>query len=154
MTHDRIIFLDIDGVLNWASLRHRFGHDAIDPGCVNVLVNILKATKAKIVVHSTWRIGHVFLDSFTDSFSKFMAISGVSDANIKTVIGSIIDTTLDLPGGKGVEIREWIDSHDVKQFVVIDDDAITIDNFIKTSDKTGLTTSVANQIVGAFDGQN
>lgn len=137
---DRIIFLDIDGVLNNAKLRWTDGKDAIDHACVNVLSQIIQETGAKIVVHSTWRVGFSDIDSLKADFSKFLP---------PLIIDSIIDMTLDLPDGKGAEIREWIAENNFGgKFAVIDDDEIAIENFFKTNDtKFGLTWTVAKQVI-------
>lgn len=136
----KIIFLDIDGVLNNAKLRWREGMDAIDFTCVKILGDIIQATGAKIVIHSTWRVGFSDINSLKDAFSKFLP---------PLIIDSIIDMTLDLPDGKAAEIREWIAENDFGgKFAVIDDDEIHIENFFRTNDnKFGLTWSIAKQII-------
>ena len=63
----KIIFLDIDGVLNtdkWEAymlsqrlpLEDEFGI-FFDKEAINNLAKILTITKAKIVIHSTWKLG-------------------------------------------------------------------------------------------------
>ena len=51
----KIIFLDIDGVLNTAFTRKRNEH--IDDFRVKLLSDIVQQTNAKIVLTSTWRFG-------------------------------------------------------------------------------------------------
>lgn len=142
---DSIIFLDIDGVLNNAELRWREGMNAIDPDSVNCLKTIISETGAKIVIHSTWRIGHFDIGSLKAAFSKFLP---------PVIIDSIIGMTLDLPGGKSDEIAEWIAENDFDgKFAVIDDDMIAIDNFFQTNDgKFGLTWSIAKRVIDHLNG--
>ena len=56
----KIIFLDVDGVLNNADDSdyhvHKGGCDFYSPKCVSLLNQITGATGAKIVVSSTWRL--------------------------------------------------------------------------------------------------
>lgn len=55
----KIIFLDVDGVLNhskspgWKTTKDAF---VLDEECLNILRDILLLTKAKIVLSSTWRL--------------------------------------------------------------------------------------------------
>jgi FMN phosphatase YigB (HAD superfamily) len=52
----KIIFLDIDGVLNHYETKTRFqGFIGVDPSRVKLLNEILKKTGAKLVFSSTWR---------------------------------------------------------------------------------------------------
>merc|ERR1719285_158625 len=50
----RIIFLDVDGVINHPSSEN--GATTVCPECVNKLKSVLSHTSAKIVLSSTWRL--------------------------------------------------------------------------------------------------
>jgi hypothetical protein len=50
----RIIFLDVDGVINHVSSNNEGG--TVCPNCVNKLKAVLSQTSAKIVLSSTWRL--------------------------------------------------------------------------------------------------
>ena len=56
----KIIFLDIDGVLNSdmyeANRTDWLDDNSIDPSRVKLLADLVKASDAKIVLTSTWRV--------------------------------------------------------------------------------------------------
>jgi hypothetical protein len=88
----KVIFLDIDGVLNselWYKRRYESDVDDIhenypyyefDPNAITHLNHIIKSTDAKIVVSSTWRIGRSVVD-----LHKLLSDVGV--------VGEVIDKT-------------------------------------------------------------
>jgi Swiss Army Knife RNA repair-like protein len=107
-----IIFLDFDGVLNdrkWLSQEGT--RDDVDPERVRLLNWLVRATDAKIVISSTWRILHTI-----DELRTILDRAGF--------IGEVLDIT---PGGGGVrgpQIQAWIDTNQFKgQFVILDDDS-------------------------------
>ncbi len=133
----KIIFLDIDGVLNcgsWLYANGPFGttkgDDKIDPAAVKRFNQIIEQTNAKIVVSSVWRIGET-LESMKVIFDKH---------NIK---GEIIGLTPNKGRYRGDQIQYWLDDFDGKidLFVILDDDSDMGDlsnKLVKTSFQTGL----------------
>lgn len=119
----KIIFLDCDGVINstqWEVTRKdlppgSYVDNAIDPRCVQRIVEICEATGAKIVMSSDWRVVWPFSRTRLER-------AGIPE-------GLIIDCTpfLDqLPGAlrvsRGTEIQAWIDTHkDTYDYLIIDD---------------------------------
>lgn len=107
----KIIFLDIDGVLNY----HGYGGNfratlAID--CITQLNAITDATQAQIVISSTWR--------------KTYPLAGlIAFLREQGVTGHILDSTPNLNGlPRGEEIAQWINAHPgVENFVILDDDS-------------------------------
>lgn len=137
----KIIFLDIDGVLNheeWydkvvTSKVNPINQD-LDPSSIGKINRIISLTDAKIVLSSSWRV----------------------DSNCATMLyksglfkDSIIDKTPyihhDENHMRGFEIQKWLDETGYKIFsyVIIDDDKDMLDsqmsNFIQTSRWTGIT---------------
>lgn len=58
----RLIFLDVDGVLNrrcswWRNSIRRPRGSHIDPECVRVLNDLIERSGAEIVLSSSWRLG-------------------------------------------------------------------------------------------------
>ena len=122
----RVIFLDVDGVLNHAEAFKRwkqlFGTNVLDPDCISNLVKLARSTGAEVVLSSTWRLignarelircvlwthGVLILDQTPDLF-------GTTDGTVKPWS----------PPTRADEIRAWLDANkDVTHFVVIDDDS-------------------------------
>jgi 16S rRNA C1402 (ribose-2'-O) methylase RsmI len=125
-----VIFLDFDGVLNDRKWLSREGsRDDVDPERVKLLNWLVRATDAKIVISSTWRILHTL-----EELRTILDRAGF--------IGEVIDVT---PGGGGVrgpQIQEWIDTNKFKgQFVILDDDSDMehlMDKLVKTKFERGL----------------
>ena len=156
----KIIFLDIDGVLNsekWYQERFDINLKTypiceFDPLTIEQLNLLTDKTNAKIVISSTWRMGRT-IDELKNIFKK---------VGIK---GEIIGVTpyLTFNDGYGVErgneIKRWIDLNCVRwwdkifdekeknitleSYVILDDDPDMLleqkDNFVRTSWRDGLT---------------
>ena len=119
----KVIFLDIDGVLvTRNSIKYQYLNFPDDTSiqfgkkAIKNLNKLIRLTKAKIVISSTWRLFH--------SLEKLQNI--FEEQNIK---GKIISTTSvekatieeDIP--RGQKIADWLEQHpEVKQYVIIDDD--------------------------------
>ena len=117
----RIIFLDIDGVLNNEQSPDRCGYYiGIEDGKVELLKQIVDATDAKIVLSSTWRLG---IDNKGHRLENH--IPYLKDKLSKQGL-EIYDKTIQLTrsgDSRGTEINEWLSRHpEVKQWVVLDDE--------------------------------
>lgn len=145
---DKFIFLDIDGVLNseqfyeektqqerFEELRKEFEDDIaymlanIDLKAVELLNKLTDATKAKIVVASSWRACFDLQDIF-------------NYAGIKEPISGI--TPYLSSGHRGREISEWLKN--IKKpykYVILDDDNDMLEeqlnNFVQADWREGLT---------------
>jgi hypothetical protein len=114
-----VIFLDIDGVLRtdvsdryWSEVTGQpIPKSAFDrlfsSHSIAILNEIVYITGAKVVITSTWRVQH--------SLEQLRSIF-----KIRGFRGQIIDTTK-IIGNRGEEIQEWLDTHVVNKYVVIDD---------------------------------
>lgn len=131
---DKIIFLDVDGVLNSQSYciewmrRSRVDNDnsgkEIDESCVNNLKEIFDKTGAAIVLSSTWRNMRDDV-KLAILLNKTLAKYGLH----------ISDKTPWLHGNRPEEIKLWLDDYifkgnEVKSFVILDDD-FSIDDYKK-----------------------
>lgn len=103
---DKIIFLDIDGVIN--TTKYRF--QKFDEVSMQHLEDILDATGAKIVVSSSWRSDR---ERMKDSFMEHGCTQKIWDAVIDiTVRGyDYMKPKSTFPIVRGNEIKEWIDHH-------------------------------------------
>lgn len=127
----KILFMDIDGVLNSAFvLNEQRRGDAIDRGMVERVNKIVDATGCKIVISSTWR-----LYQKPEKLSALLYGYGLRQV--------IVDRTpeLDIEDFcRGDEINTWLRAHpDVTHFVILDDNADdAMRNLVHTTFKHGL----------------
>lgn len=138
----KIIFLDIDGVLNNFSTLHKFDLDdpaeMLDPLCVSNLNKIIEKSSAKVVISSSWRFMHHFED-----LAKILEKKGFK--------GEVIDQTPEIfyirkgeEACRGDEIEDWIKNskEPIEAFVILDDDSDmrnVKNRLVQTSMDTGLT---------------
>ncbi|WP_297632973.1 HAD domain-containing protein [uncultured Clostridium sp.] len=145
----KIIFLDVDGVLNSEKLIEEKKCDIIDKGRVEILKNIIEKTGAKVVLSSGWRLW--FNDELLpeDGYSQLL----YDTLNLFDI--KIFDKTPDFSTEeirrrktfshvKGKEIIEWLKNHgEVKKYIVIDDLLLKEEeinrNLIRINAEIGLT---------------
>jgi hypothetical protein len=157
----KVIFLDIDGVLNH-ELYYRWRHKEMSDGkpfeefrddygdhfsqdSVNNLQKILNETNAKIVISSTWRMSGL----------KIM----LEMWNKRGMPGDIVGVTphfyhndySNLP--RGCEIDYWLDTCNcpIESYVILDDDTDMLYkqrlHYVKINSWYGLTESNANKAI-------
>lgn len=124
----KIIFLDIDGVLNNHHslglnryiptpliLNERVSHH-LSPWCMHCLNEIIEKTNAKVVVSSTWRLGET-----TERLQAILNFYGFKGEVIgRTPYFTFSDSR------RGDEIQHYISfdlEEDLESFVIIDDDS-------------------------------
>jgi hypothetical protein len=144
----KVIFLDIDGVMNSEQSTIRLYHkgygyynDIPVPETVGPLNKIVAMTNAKIVISSTWR--------------KLTNIHGLGYILFLTgVRAELVGTTPVIHNvERGVEIQAWLDQHqgeEVTHFVILDDDrdvAHLDDHFVHVDCKVGLTFDDADKAI-------
>lgn len=123
----KIIFLDIDGVLNVMSQEFDDYGQLFNPIFVKNLADIIEKTNAKLVISSTWRYSGL----------KQM----VNMWKYRNLPGEIIGITPDLykDVDRGDEIKAWLEKNidKVDNYCIIDDDedmlTEQLNNFVKTS---------------------
>lgn len=118
----KLIFLDVDGVLNHDKSRARCGCvKGIDKDKVERLAKIINETGAKIVLSSTWKTGLDTELNPTDKYGKYLLKYLWEYGKIK-----IFDKTGDYsPWDRGTEIITWFEEHKdfkVGTWIVIDDE--------------------------------
>jgi len=138
----KIVFLDIDGVLNCKQTPNpRKFPFIVDATLLRRLNHLLEITGAEIVLDSNWRYDPVGLLA-----AKYYDVP-------------FIDTTPDLPGQPRCNpILEWLRAHaEVKRFIVIDDEDDELDDLplFQPLRREGLTdeivTAAANYLNGKTD---
>lgn len=149
----KIIFLDVDGVLNseddlevYRKQNNITGcilYDNIEDRPLNLLQEIVDATGAKIVVSSSWRLGYLRRSKHGKIDTLFNKLRSALESKHL----SIYDVTPYLPGQeRGAEIQEWMYQckENIENFIILDDDSDMgpfkeSQEFIHTTYKHGLT---------------
>lgn len=118
---NKVIFLDIDGVLNTSFTKERQG--VIDEFRVAYLAEVVHKTRAKIVLTSTWRY------NFDRGIFSLKPISKSTKELVKTLKKhkvKISDLLPDTPNDQRAEdIFNYIQKHHVTQFIILDDELFT-----------------------------
>lgn len=136
----KVLFLDIDGVVNCATTVQRHeGFIGIDPYMAFLVGKIQLDTDCKVVLSSSWR--H----------------SESGEAEVRKAVVDFIDTTPRMPGIRGEEIKAWLDAHpDVERYAIVDDGSDMLDgqmpSFFKTEWKIGITKEIAEAITLYLNG--
>lgn len=115
----KLIFLDIDGVLNCMGSKSRCqGFIGIDNDKVKRLKQIVDATDAKIVLTSTWKRHWDKNKDFNETMGKYI------DQKFKKQGLRVMDKTTDDNIHRGIGIKNYIISFhtSVESWIVIDDE--------------------------------
>lgn len=145
----KVLFLDIDGVVNCSTTAQRSGYFiGIDPYMALMIDRIIQATGCKVVLSSSWR-------HFTGGTDE-----------VRNKVCELYDVTPTFAGDlRGTEIEKWLDDHNAKfggnvetevtRYAIVDDNDDMLPeqmpNFFKTSWTTGITQEVANNIIAHFN---
>ena len=158
---EKIIFLDIDGVLNVIQEGHDKYGAIFHKHFVDNLRNLVNSTGAKIVISSTWRQSglSVMQDMWKDRNYPGEIIDITPDCF--TIVNEGICEFYDTVD-RGHEIQYWLDRHpEVTHYVILDDDNDMLDsqrqNFVRTANNKhhtdfvdigyGLTKECAEQAI-------
>lgn len=162
MSKLKILFLDVDGVLNNRNnlmsrddlVRFAFDKDIIeyyDPSasvlgfdikCVNNLFWIIKETSCKIVLSSSWR-----------KIPRLVRVIKNLDAGSEYELDLIGVTPGSCDGKRGGEIKEYLENSGFSDYVyaIVDDDSDMLEeqmpHFFKTTNEFGLTKNIAQNII-------
>ena len=113
----RVIFLDIDGVLNQCDWKEGDPRPATCPSCVRQLNRVLKETGASVVLVSNWRHLVNRGDITPKGFEFLLHTHGVVGAHIRHVMGEGRKRS-----SRGGGITRWLRQHpEVESFVIMDD---------------------------------
>lgn len=129
----KILFLDIDGVVNCETTqqRHR-GFIGIDPYMAFLVGKIVLDTDCKIVLSSSWRYSEEGVKEVEKQVYKIHDITG----HVKS-------------GHRGQEIKEWLmKNREVRRYAILDDSSDFYDYqpHFKTSWKEGITPEIAKEV--------
>lgn len=112
----KVIFLDIDGVLNCQSSKSHCGiFVGIDDSKVKRLREIVDATGAKIVLSSSWRIGWAPRNVDCDDEGRYL------NRKLRREGLCILDKTGKSPR-RPMEVYDWLQGKQIESFVILDDE--------------------------------
>jgi len=137
----KIIFLDIDGVLNTPKLLKKFGFDFIDDILVALVARIVRETEAKIVLSSTWRI---------EEKNRQLVQEALAAHDLEIFDSTpILKPETKMWVERREEIQVWLNNNPVSKFAIIDDlDEARIEgSFFKTDENFGITAKIADEII-------
>jgi len=131
----KVIFLDIDGVLNVIPKSHDDFGGTFHEDFVENLRQIIDETGAKIVISSSWRFSGL---EWMQKMWQFRNLPG----DVIDVTTAFADKKLNLNYWdvvRGHEIKVWLDAHtDIENYVILDDDLDMLDeqmnNYVQCSD--------------------
>lgn len=141
----KVIFLDIDGVLNVRSReRDEFG-SLFHEEFVKNLEHIVKETGAKIVITSTWRFSG--LNVMQQMWNKrnlpgeVIGITPFKSKKEKEYKSNWNDLPFKERCERGWEIKDWLEQNRVSSYCIIDDDCDFLQDqlgrFVQTFDNWG-----------------
>lgn len=165
-----IIFLDIDGVLHSFDYenyliehnKEQFDYDGaiFAPDCIKALDKLIRTTKAKIVISSSWKDSRICPNALS-------VMKGIWEH--RNLPGEIIDVTPTLTPDeiqsiygirttmqwKGYEIDMWLQHNPQYQsYLIIDDEDVALDYqklcFIKTDGNKGLQNRDVKRAIKIF----
>jgi len=147
--NSKILFLDIDGVLNSEEFyKNEFKtgdrKSRFDSSAISIIKKIIQEYSLEIVISSTWRFGAI--DLLMNELQKNNLIQYVHNDWYTPVIH---------PAHRGTEIKYWLDLHpDVTEYLIIDDDENILEeqknNFVKTCIQKGLRSEHYNRVRAIF----
>lgn len=136
----KVLFLDIDGVLNCAYTKERIdGRIGLDPAMVVLFNEIVVKTAVSVVLSSAWRR----LPNWRLDLQK----GGLEPS-------AVIGQTPSLGGIRGLEIQAWLDQHpEVEKYAILDDgaDMLPHQKLFKTAWGVGLTREIADEVIRWFN---
>lgn len=143
---DKIIFLDIDGVLNsWDRPAIQDGLMSIDPWHAANLEKVIAETDCWFVLSSTWRK--------CVEYKERLLHHGCP----QNIVDRIIDKTpATMDGYRGREINWWLEHNDFKgHFLILDDDSDMVphmEKLVQTNGQHGLTEEIASILIARLNG--
>ena len=155
----KIIFLDIDGVLNsekfsiWIHEHPEFcengGHFWIDPEKVEMVINLCEETGAKIVISSSWRGWS--LKTTLEDFSTYRDLSKLNPY-IVGVTPKFFMMYSNTQISRGNEIQHYLNKHQsITHYCIIDDDNDMLqeqqEKFVQTDNQVGLTVEDYQKVI-------
>jgi len=143
----RVLFLDVDGVLNSDRFASEgpeapegegwWGPSALDPRALELLRRLVHEARCEVVVSSTWRLNHTRAE-----------LSTLLGVEVLDVTPRLHRTPDGMPRSRGDEIRAWLEAHpEVEVWVAVDDDPVDVASFVRTDPEVGLTEADVEELL-------
>lgn len=152
----KLIFLDIDGVLDTYSSRCQ-----LDPVLMERLGVLLERTCAKIVISSSWRSNDIAstLEFITDPENPRVGSNPFPFTDkvvgITPIIFTMKDGEIDGPATRGEEIAAYLETHPCNNYVILDDCNEMLPNqqshFVLIDDEYGLTDADVKKAISILN---
>lgn len=137
MENKRIIFTDIDGVLN-VNYKKKW-----KKSCVDLYNKITEELNLYTVITSTWRIPYDI-----DKLNEIFRNQGIT----RKILGT---TILLQPSIRGLEILEYIERNNIREYCITDDNITNItgyvNNIVHINNDYGITEKDINYIREIFN---
>ena len=169
MSNRKILFLDIDGVLN--TERHHeycykngldnsdeYGY-LFDPIAVKNLAKIVNETGSDIVISSSWKYSGLstLLDMWSDRALPGRVIDITPDTESDEFLLHADLENMEFLSCRGYEIKEWLSAHgkNVFQYAILDDEQEMLpdqqSHFVLTNPTMGITEQDADAIIAILN---
>ena len=162
----KVIFLDIDGVLNtkfWFTQKERDQYgNTFDPVSVSNLAKIIAKTGAEIVISSSWK--WMGLETLQMMWEERMLPGKVIDITPESVSDDYLLyadlENIDFFSIRGQEINDWMKLYgkDISHYVIIDDMDIPLkeqqSHFVLTDPNVGVTEWDATKAIAILNAES
>ena len=136
----RVIFLDVDGVLNSRMSREAAESDVPPPEIMENLKFLVDNTQCKVILSSTWRLVDHKRHQLENLFLQYgLSVNGATPDLEKVAKGDRVDEILlwlEMRAAKSEHVHAWIAIDDMDLLRM--NPRLTSSNFVHTSDAVGL----------------
>jgi len=150
MNDYKIIFLDVDGVLNriWGENRTNLNQRQLEPKLVKHLEKIIQDTNASIIVSSTWRI-----------LGMVRLWNGLKELDFPYYDRIIARTGKRGSAQRGLEILDTVNEMGLTHWITLEDEPLHMYQYIpssriiKTHGDIGLTVELAEEAISTLNSE-
>jgi hypothetical protein len=149
----KIVFLDIDGVLNDSRFNAAAESSSLLRPAVERLNQILRASGAKLVLSSSWRYLILERAMTVEGFEYLLRTHGLDKGCLIGHTGPDAADEGDHVSGRAAQIRAWLaaSNHNVTAWVALDDGVLDLGDDrwrqVKTDGTVGLTDDDARAAI-------
>ena len=147
----KVIFLDVDGVLNndFTTTRTRGGAEFVDDYLIERLKRLIDVTGATVVMSSSWRYG-LTCEKHHDDFVELLERLEEHGVHVEDYTPTMNTAH------KSIEIEHYLLDHpEIDSFVILDDDEIELfpEQHVETLNRYGLTDENVEEAITILNKQ-